>query len=55
MPKYRSAPHAFITIIKEEGIGALYKGVGLTALRQGKDENWDYAHVALYLLTQTLH
>lgn len=52
MPKYRSAPHAFITIIKEEGIGALYKGVGLTALRQGKDENRDYAHVALYLLTQ---
>ncbi|CDS07454.1 hypothetical protein LRAMOSA01403 [Lichtheimia ramosa] len=38
MPKYRSAPHAFITIIKEEGIGALYKGVGLTALRQATNQ-----------------
>lgn len=35
MPKYRNAPHALYTIVKEEGIGALYKGVGLTALRQG--------------------
>ena len=36
IPKYKSFPHAFVTIVKEEGIGALYKGVGLTALRQGK-------------------
>lgn len=45
VPKYRSAPHALFTIIKEEGFLALYKGVGLTALRQGKDHYYrDYAH-----------
>lgn len=38
IPKYRNAPHAAYTIIKEEGIRALYKGVTLTALRQGNDE-----------------
>ncbi|KAJ8654966.1 hypothetical protein O0I10_009362 [Lichtheimia ornata] len=37
-PKYRSFSHAFVTIIKEEGIGALYKGVGLTALRQATNQ-----------------
>lgn len=35
IPKYRNAPHAAYTIVKEEGIRALYKGVTLTALRQG--------------------
>jgi solute carrier family 25 citrate transporter 1 len=35
IPKYRNAPHAAYTIIKEEGVRALYKGVTLTALRQG--------------------
>ncbi|KAI7881852.1 mitochondrial carrier [Lichtheimia hyalospora FSU 10163] len=38
IPKYRSAPHALFTIIKEEGFGALYKGVGLTALRQATNQ-----------------
>ncbi|CDS13869.1 hypothetical protein LRAMOSA06043 [Lichtheimia ramosa] len=38
MPKYRNAPHALYTIVKEEGIGALYKGVGLTALRQATNQ-----------------
>lgn len=37
IPKYRNAPHAAYTIVKEEGVRALYKGVTLTALRQG---NW---------------
>lgn len=37
--KYRSAPHAFYTVLKEEGFGALYRGVSLTALRQGKSRN----------------
>lgn len=35
VPKYRNAGHAAYLIVKEEGLGALYKGVALTALRQG--------------------
>lgn len=35
IPKYRNAPHAAYTIVREEGVRALYKGVTLTALRQG--------------------
>jgi hypothetical protein len=35
IPKYRNAAHALYTVLKEEGIGALYRGVSLTALRQG--------------------
>lgn len=38
IPKYRNAPHAAYTIIREEGVRALYKGVALTALRQGKEK-----------------
>ena len=38
IPKYRNAPHAAFTVIKEEGIGALYRGVSLTALRQGTNQ-----------------
>lgn len=37
-PKYRSAPHALFTVIREEGPGALYRGVSLTALRQGTNQ-----------------
>ncbi|EEH20330.2 hypothetical protein PABG_02589 [Paracoccidioides brasiliensis Pb03] len=37
-PKYRSAPHALLTVLKEEGFGALYRGVSLTALRQGTNQ-----------------
>ncbi|KAL4955005.1 mitochondrial carrier domain-containing protein [Aspergillus filifer] len=37
-PKYRSAPHALFTVIKEEGFSALYRGVSLTALRQGTNQ-----------------
>ncbi|KAJ5712626.1 hypothetical protein N7493_009094 [Penicillium malachiteum] len=37
-PKYRSAPHALFTVIKEEGFGALWRGVSLTALRQGTNQ-----------------
>ncbi|KAI7905152.1 mitochondrial carrier domain-containing protein [Cokeromyces recurvatus] len=36
--KYRNAPHAAYTIIKEEGIRALYKGVVLTVLRQATNQ-----------------
>ncbi|KAJ1992839.1 Mitochondrial succinate-fumarate transporter [Dimargaris cristalligena] len=37
-PKYRNAAHATYLIIKEEGAGALYKGVTLTALRQATNQ-----------------
>ncbi|EME84673.1 uncharacterized protein MYCFIDRAFT_152880 [Pseudocercospora fijiensis CIRAD86] len=38
VPKYRNAAHACYTVIKEEGVGALYRGVSLTALRQGTNQ-----------------
>ena len=38
VPKYRNAAHACYTVVKEEGIGALYRGVSLTALRQGTNQ-----------------
>lgn len=38
VPKYRSAPHAALTVLREEGISALYRGVSLTALRQGTNQ-----------------
>jgi solute carrier family 25 citrate transporter 1 len=38
IPKYRNAAHALYTIVKEEGAGALYRGVSLTALRQGSNQ-----------------
>lgn len=38
IPKYRSAPHATFTVLREEGVGALYRGVSLTALRQGTNQ-----------------
>lgn len=36
--KYRSAPHAMFTMLREEGIPSLYAGVSLTALRQGTNQ-----------------
>lgn len=38
IPKYRNAAHACYTVVKEEGVGALYRGVSLTALRQGSNQ-----------------
>lgn len=38
VPKYRNAAHACYTVIKEEGVSALYRGVSLTALRQGTNQ-----------------
>lgn len=38
VPKYRNAMHAAYTVAKEEGIGALWRGVSLTALRQGTNQ-----------------
>ncbi|OBT68192.1 hypothetical protein VE03_02291 [Pseudogymnoascus sp. 23342-1-I1] len=38
VPKYRNAAHALYTVVKEEGVGALYRGISLTALRQGTNQ-----------------
>ena len=38
VPKYRNAAHALYTVLREEGAGALYRGVTLTALRQGSNQ-----------------
>ncbi|RDW59690.1 putative succinate-fumarate transporter [Coleophoma cylindrospora] len=38
IPKYRNAAHALYTVVKEEGVGALYRGISLTALRQGSNQ-----------------
>ncbi|KAL3964948.1 hypothetical protein ACCO45_001952 [Purpureocillium lilacinum] len=36
--EYRNAAHALYTVVREEGFGALYRGVSLTALRQGSNQ-----------------
>jgi solute carrier family 25 citrate transporter 1 len=38
VPKYRNAMHAMYTVIKEEGAMTLWRGVSLTALRQGTNQ-----------------
>lgn len=38
VPKYRNAAHALYTVVREEGFSALYRGVSLTALRQGSNQ-----------------
>lgn len=38
IPKYRNAAHALYTVVREEGFGALWRGVSLTALRQGTNQ-----------------
>jgi solute carrier family 25 citrate transporter 1 len=42
IPKYRNAAHALYTVVKEEGVGALYRGISLTALRQGIHRSFQY-------------
>jgi solute carrier family 25 (mitochondrial citrate transporter), member 1 len=38
VPKCRNAGHALFTVVREEGFGALYRGVSLTALSQGTNQ-----------------
>jgi solute carrier family 25 citrate transporter 1 len=38
VPKYRSTFHAISSIVRQEGVGFLYRGVTLTALRQGTNQ-----------------
>ena len=53
IPKYRNPAHATYTIAKEEGIGALYRGVSLTALRQGTNQAVNFsAYTQLKALLQ---
>ena len=55
IPKYRNAAHATYTVVKEEGFGALYRGVTLTALRQGSNQAVNFsAYSALKTWLQTL-
>ena len=37
-PRYRNAGHAVYTIVREEGVRTLYRGVSLTALRQATNQ-----------------
>lgn len=37
-PRYRNAGHAVYTIVREEGVATLYRGVTLTALRQATNQ-----------------
>lgn len=38
VPRYRNAAHAVYTIVREEGLSTLYRGVSLTALRQATNQ-----------------
>jgi len=42
VPRYRNAGHAVYTIIREEGVMALYRGVSLTALRQATNQGANF-------------
>lgn len=60
IPKYRNAAHALYTVVKEEGIGALYRGISLTALRQGmfpcpSPNTITHTIDQIIMLTQHLH
>lgn len=55
VPKYRNAAHAVYTVVKEEGFVALYRGVSLTALRQGSNQAVNFtAYTELKRLLQRL-
>lgn len=56
VPKYRNAAHAFYTVIKEEGAGTLWRGVSLTALRQGTNQAANFtAYSELRAFLQKYH
>ncbi|KAL6305074.1 mitochondrial carrier [Sparassis latifolia] len=42
VPQYRNAGHAVYQIVREEGFGALYRGVTLTALRQATNQGANF-------------
>lgn len=56
VPKYRNAAHAMFTILREEGPGALWRGVTLTALRQGSNQAVNFtAYTEFRALLQKYH
>ncbi|ODO06864.1 hypothetical protein I350_04224 [Cryptococcus amylolentus CBS 6273] len=42
VPRYRNAAHAAFTIVREEGLSTLYRGVSLTALRQATNQGVNF-------------
>ncbi|KAK4055150.1 Mitochondrial succinate-fumarate transporter [Microbotryomycetes sp. JL201] len=55
VPKYRNAAHALFVILREEGPKTLYRGVGLTALRQATNQAANFtAYTELKKLLQRL-
>lgn len=42
IPRYRNAAHAAFTIVREEGLATLYRGVTLTALRQATNQGVNF-------------
>lgn len=41
-PKYRNAVHCLYTVIREEGVSAIYRGVALTAARQATNQGTNF-------------
>ncbi|KAN0062734.1 Mitochondrial succinate-fumarate transporter [Thecaphora frezii] len=56
VPRYRNAAHALYTIIREEGIMTLYRGVALTAARQATNQAANFtAYQELKAAAQGFH
>ncbi|KAE8209583.1 hypothetical protein CF319_g5315 [Tilletia indica] len=56
VPRYRNAAHALYTIVREEGIMTLYRGVALTALRQATNQAANFtAYQELKAFAQKYH
>jgi solute carrier family 25 (mitochondrial citrate transporter), member 1 len=53
-PRYRNAGHAVYTIVREEGVSALYRGVSLTAIRQATNQGTTSAFKLVTVLALSL-
>jgi hypothetical protein len=53
-PRYRNAGHAVYTIVREEGVSALYRGVSLTAVRQATNQGTPLAFYPMSFVTLSL-
>ena len=56
VPQYRNAGHAVYTIVREEGVSALYRGISLTAIRQATNQGISLAseQICSFWLTWTV-